>query len=240
MTYMYSVLNKAPNYYGWRSHGSTFEATSTNPNITVVGLAAGSQQPYNIGNITLIELCTPDQLWPPTTTCIHNASSPDRVFNGNFEYYDARYPSQLSYWDVYLPGPADNILALPSGGNTAIDASNTVGVLMSGIAPSMSQTLYNLDTTKPHNFSYAYAQVTGLGGCNLTASLDGEVFYSATRLPYSSAFVTDSAVVTPTSETMTLAIGIVCGPVTGALWGQNQKFTLQDLAIDDVSFVEIS
>jgi hypothetical protein len=232
------MLNQK-NIPGWRSHGVVFEASSASPNITVVGVGS-SNQAFSITNVTLIELCSSDILWPPTETCLYNSSSPEKVVNGNFAYWDFRYPSQLSYWNTSAPGLTDNALVLPNGGNTVVDASNTVGVGFIGLNPRISQVLYGLDTSKSYSFSFWMGyRIGGSPVCNFTASLDDIVIFTV-RPPASLVFQVQNATVTPTSSEQTLRLGYVCGANTGVLYKQNAKFTNEYLAIDDVSFLENS
>lgn len=228
----------------WRSHAGMFTARSTQPNITVQHIRSGNTLGWQVGDFTLIELCDSKVQWPPTETCIYDPSSPERILNGNFQYFDVHYPSQISYWDIEAPGRADNIVVLPISSNQDIDDSNTAGVGLHGLRPTMSQTLYGLDTAKEYEFGVSISWSSGFGlgtasaGCNFTAALGEEVFWKYDGTAATATWVRYSARVQPSAPMQKLMIGSQCAADTGLILKEGINVKTQYLRLDDVSFQE--
>lgn len=228
----------------WRSHASVFQAQSAQPMITIQHVPSGGAAGWKVCNVTLIELCDKSMLWPPMSTCIYDPLSPERILNGDFQYYDTRYPSQISYWDTKTLGRSDNVLVLPAGGDQSVDNTNTAGVGMFGMQPSMSQTLYGLDATKEYEFGISiswsnYFIGSATSGCNMTAALDDSIFWRYDgRSGMSATWMRYSARVQPLASTQKLTIGAQCAADTRPILIEFSKVYAQYLRLDDVSFQE--
>lgn len=239
-----ATMDQAVNYNnGFRSPGITFVAGSAQPNITIYYDGGGTKQLFWIRNVTLIPLCQADVQWPPTPVCPQSqACFEERVSNGGFGYYSSSYSSPFSYWNVQT-SLTDNVLSLPTGGNLGIDANNTVAVALFGINPRISQTLYNLDSTKVYNFSMSVAALyIATSYCNITASLDGNIFHSSTDGTASAKnWVRQSSTVVPSSSSMLLEIGLTCLSTINNtfVYRQMSPYVPQYFKIDDVSLIEI-